>query len=455
MTTSAEDIGGMKIKLIAPHEQSETNISSAETFKIQKLCLPLLAALTPANHEVKIVDESFAPYDAFEDVDLVGISVLTDLVLRAYYLADEYRKRGAKVVLGGIHPTVLPDEALEHADAIVVGEAEQVWPQLVSDASSGRLAKVYRAQGLTNLRDIPHARRDLYPNPIKKGYTPVAHTLETSRGCVYDCEFCSISQVMGHRCRVRPVSDVIAEIESVDSSNLFFVDDSLGLQRSFSKKFFKEMIPLKRVWVGQGTASLAEDIESLRLMKRSGCIGLLIGFESVQEAAQNEMSKLKNMSIDFSEAMHRFHNEGIAILGAFVFGFDHEDKDVFDQTLEFVMKHRVDYLQLRILVPFPGTRLYERLLKEDRLFAPKWWLDGYSTETLLFRPKGMSPDDLLDGFTRLNRQTYSYRAIVKRFFGMSPWKRTALGCQIYGGYNIATRKRYFQGLGTPQPFVDL
>ena len=302
---------------------------------------------------------------------------------------------------------------------------------------------------------MSYPRRDLYPSPIEKGYTPVAYTLETSRGCVHDCEFCSITKVMGRGYRKREVSDVIADIETIDSTHLFFVDDAFGLHRSFVKKLLEEMIPLRKIWVGQGIISLAEDIELLRLMKCSGCIGFLVGFESVQEQTQKQMSKLRNSAIDFSEAVQRFHDEGIAIMGAFVFGFDHEDKDVFDQTFEFIMKHKVDYLQLRILIPFPGTRLYWRLLKEGRLFADKWWLDGYSTDTLLFRPKGVSPDDFWEGFVRLNRESCSYSAIVRRFFGMSPWKRTALGCRVYGGYNIATRKRYLQSLSTPQPFVDL
>jgi len=161
------------------------------------------------------------------------------------------------------------------------------------------------------------------------------------------------------------------------------------------------------------------------------------------------------LKIDFSEAMRRFHDEGIAILGAFIFGFDHENKDVFDQTLEFSMKNRLDSIQLRILTPYPGTRLYTRLLSEGRLFVGDWWLHGYPPDTLLFRPKGMSPDELIDGFARLNRQAYSFGAIIKRSFGMSPWKRTASGCRAYLGLNLATRKGYFKSLSNPQPFARL
>jgi radical SAM superfamily enzyme YgiQ (UPF0313 family) len=441
----------MKIKLIAPHEQREDTISSP--FKLQRVNLPLLAALTPPGHTVTIVEEAFAPDDINQDVDLVGITVLTELALRAYRIADTYRQKAVKVVMGGIHPTVLPDEALEHADAVVVGEAEGVWPRLVSDAASGQMQRIYRAGRMTDLKGLPKPRRDLLPGTKYQGYTRIPIGVETSRGCPYDCEFCCIGQTLGQQYRVRPVQEVIAEIESIDSPHLFFCDDALGLNRNVARELFTEMIPLRRRWLAQGTVSLAEDLELLRLMERSGCLGLLIGFESVQKGTQNEVNKIKNLRIDFYEAMRRFHGEGFGILGSFVFGFDYENKDVFEQTLEFIMRCRMDVVQLRILTPYPGTRLYHRLLSEGRLFVRDWWLRGYPPDTLLFQPKGMTADELISGYARLNRQAYSFGAIMKRFLGMSPWKRTLLGCQVYTGVNLSTRKRYFKGLKNPQPFA--
>jgi len=445
----------MKIKLIAPHEQREGSISSAQTFKVQKVNLPLLAALTPAEHTVKIVDEAFAPDDIDEEVDLVGITVMTDLALRAYQIADTYRQRGVKVVMGGIHPTVLPEEALQHADAVVIGEAEEVWPKLLSDAASGVMQKLYRGNKIAYLNGRPSPRRGLYPKPTHRGYTPIAFGIETARGCPYDCEFCSIGSVMGRQYRSRPIPEVIAEIESINSRHLFFVDDALALNRPEAKRLFTEMIPLRLKWAGQGPVSLAEDVKLLKLMRRSGCVGLLIGFESVQKETFDGMKKIRNLKIDFSEAMRRFHDEGIAILGAFIFGFDHEDKDVFDQTFEFSLRNRLDCVELRILSPFPGTRLYSRLLREGRLFVPDWWLHGYPPDTLLFQPKGMTSEELVEGFIRLNRQTYSMGSMIKRFFGINPWKRNPFGCLVYAGSNLATRKRYFRGLDIPQPFARI
>jgi radical SAM superfamily enzyme YgiQ (UPF0313 family) len=441
----------MKIKLIAPQEQREDTMYSP--FKMQRVNLPLLAALTPPGHTITIVEEAFAPDDIRQDVDLVGITVLTELAPRAYRIADAYRRKAVKVVMGGIHPTVLPDEALRHADAVVVGEAEGVWPRVVSDAASGQMQGIYRAGKSTDLHGLPKPRRDLAPGTKYPGYTRITIGVETTRGCPYDCEFCCIGQTLGQQYRVRPVQEVIAEIESIDSPYLFFVDDALGLNRNAAKKLFTEMIPLRRRWLAQGTVSLAQDLELLELMRRSGCLGLLIGFESVQKATQNEVRKITNLRIDFDEAMRRFHGEGFGILGSFVFGFDYENKDVFEQTLEFIMRCRMDVVGLRVLTPYPGTRLYKRLLGEDRLFVRDWWLRGYPRDTLLFQPKGMTADELIRGYARLNRQAYSLGAMMKRFLGMSPWKRTLLGCQAYAGVNLSTRKRYFKDLKNPQPFL--
>ena len=306
---------------------------------------------------------------------------------------------------------------------------------------------------MTDLKGLPKPRRDLLLGTNGKGYIPIPTGVETSRGCPNDCEFCCIGSTLGKQYRVRPVHEVIAEIESIDSPHIFFVDDALGLNRNVAKELFTKMIPLRRRWLAQGTVSLAEDVELLGLMKRSGCLGLLIGFESVQKATQSEVMKITSLKIDFYEAMRRFHGEGFGILGSFVFGFDYENKDVFEQTLEFIMRSHMDVVQLRILTPYPGTRLYKRLLSEGRLFERDWWLRGYPPDTLLYQPKGMTADELISGYARLNRQAYSWGAMMKRFLGMSPRKRTLLGCQSYVGFNLATRKRYFKGLENPQPFA--
>ncbi len=436
----------MKIKLISPDPQWDLAISSSETHKVLKVSLPLLAALTPPGHEVKIVDEAFAADDVEEAVDLVGLTVMTELAPRAYRLADLYRQRGVRVVMGGIHPTVLPEEALQHADAVVVGEGEETWPRLVRDAAAGKLGRVYRAAGLSDLSLLPIPARRLYPKPARKSLTPLGVGLESSRGCPYDCEFCSIRRVMGRAYRVRPVARMLDEIAAIESESLFFVDDALALDRRAAKALFAEMVPFRCKWVGQGTLSLAEDLDLLRLMRRAGCCGLLVGFETVALAAQETMRKSRALNISPAEAARRFHGEGIPLLGAFVLGFDGETEDVFDRTIEFALRHHLDGVQVRLLCPFPGTSLYERLLAEGRLFAPDWWLRDYEPGALLYRPQGMTPEALLEGVDRVQRELYTLPGIVRRFFGINPLKRRPLDLAMYAGLNLGNRKRYYKAI---------
>jgi len=441
----------MRIKLIAPHESADGGVASGDAYKVQKVGLPLLAALTPPGHDVRIVDEAFAPDDPDEPVDLVGISVMTELARRAYRIAARYRQRGVPVVLGGIHPTVMPAEALEHADAVAVGEAEDTWPALVNDADDGRLQRLYAPAAPAAVVGRPPPRRDLYPRPSSRGYTPPAVGVEAARGCPFDCEFCSIGSTMGRSYRVKPVREVVAELGAIDSPNVFFVDDALGLDRRTTKTLLREMMSLGLRWVGQGNVSLAEDVELLRLMRRSGCLGLLVGFESAQEGA-GALRKSASLRIGYAEAMRRFHGEGIAVLGAFVFGFDHQDRDAFDRTIEFILDSRIDCVQARLLLPLPGTRLYQRLLDEGRLFDPTWWLHGHTNDTLLFRPRRMTEDELLDGLARLNRVVYSLPGMARRLFGIPPWRRSAAGMGVCLAVNVATRRRYWKGFDVPQPF---
>jgi radical SAM superfamily enzyme YgiQ (UPF0313 family) len=442
----------MNIKLVAPDKPWESSVSSGQLHAVLKANLPLLAALTPPGHNVKIVDESFAPDNLDEDVDLVGITVMTDLALRAYQIAKSYRARGVKVVMGGIHPTIFPDEALQHSDAVVVGEGEATWPHIVHDTAAGRLQAVYRSPGMTDLSTLPIPKRELYPRPLGKSFTPAAIGVETSRGCPYDCEFCSITHVLGKKYRMRPVRDIIRDLDSFPSRNIFFLDDSLGLDREEGKKLFLEMTALRKFWVGQATLSLAEDVNLLRIMRKSGCHGLLVGLESIDEKSQETMGKLRTLKISVSEAVHRYHEEGIALCGALIFGFDHQDKTIFDRTIEFISKNRVDAIPLGVLCPFPGTRLYKRLLKEGRLFDPEWWLRGYPPFTLLYRLQKMTPEEFFEGLNRLVKELHSTKSLFSRFFGIRPWRRPIRGFALYAGVNLAQRKRYLNDLKLAQPF---
>lgn len=435
----------MKIKLIKPAVPLGSDSLQPNSARFQDVALPLLAALTPDKHTVKIVDESFAPDDTDEDVDLVGLSVWTDLARRSYQIADHYRKRGVMVAMGGIHPTMVPDEVAGYCDAVVIGEGERAWPQLLCDAEDGKLQKFYRAELMPKLEGLPIPRRDLYPRLVYWDPVPFSVGIEASRGCTYDCEFCSVLKVRGHTYRMRPVKEIIEEIETIESNYLVFVDDNMALNRRAARELFKAMIPLKRQWVAEGNVSLAHDPELLTLIKLSGCVGLMVGFESVQQGTIKQMKKLKHLKVDYAEAVRRFHDAGIAILGNFVFGFDHDTPDVFDQTLEFAIREKLDFAEFRELVPFPGTPLYDRLHAEDRLIDPKWWLNPhrkFGDARPAFYPRRMSPQQLLDGLAHVSKEFYSFASVFKRFFGIKPGHRSLVGVRLYLTINWFFGRRY-------------
>jgi radical SAM superfamily enzyme YgiQ (UPF0313 family) len=428
----------MEIRLLAPAIVHDDELMRADTFTLPRLSLQVLAALTPEGHEVTIVDESFGP-DPLEPVpDLVGITATTHVALRAYQLADAWRRRGARVVLGGIHPTVLPREALQHADAVVRGEAEGVWQRVVADASEGKLRKVYGREAPVDLAGMARPRRDLYPRRWR--WMPFTQGVETSRGCTFACEFCSIAPLMGGRYRTRPVADIVADLAAIPDRAVFLVDDALALNRRHAREMFAAMEGLGKRWVGQGAVSLAEDPALLAAMRRSGCVGLLVGIESVQEAPRKALAKMSGLAISCDEAVRRFHDAGISIVGSFVFGLDHETPDVFDATLDFAERCHLDGTNPCLLHPYPGTRLYERLTSEGRLLEPLWWLRRFSEIRVPFRPLGMSVEQLVDGWIRFGRGFHSLGSILRRLSGMPLLKRGALGLAAYVFYNAGGRR---------------
>lgn len=431
----------MDIKLISPRIFGSDQVSRTEAFVLPRHGLEIVAAHTPAEHSVTIVDETVAPDDAKRVPDLVGITATTHLALRAYQIADGYRQRGATVVMGGIHPTVLPAEALLHADAVVVGEAEGAWERLLEDASRGSLQKIYRNDAMVDMARyrVPLART--YPKPRRP--LPFSTGIETSRGCRYGCEFCSTASVMGHRYRARPVDEVAREISCLGARSVFILDDAIGHDRAHAFALFRAMEPLGIRWIGQGMVSIAEDRGLVRALRRSGCVGILLGLESIQSEAQSELAKLRYLTLSRENAVLRFHDEGIAVVGSFVFGGDHDTADVFDRTFAFAMRCRLDGANPAILLPYPGTRLYNRLAAEGRLLKPLWWLEPFSSLRVAFRPMKMTPDELLGGWLRFGLQMHSFRGVARRFLGIGPWQRGLLGTAAFFAYNAATG-RFFK-----------
>ena len=377
------------------------------------LTLTTLASLVPPelNADVRIIDEGVDEInpDAL-DADLVGISAITGTAPRAYEIAARLKRRGIPVVIGGVHPTLMPEEAMTHADSTVVGYAEESWPALLRDFSSGKMARRYDQSPSLSLANLPFPQRELFDTSLVN----VAHTLEATRGCIYQCEFCVVPAAWGRPLQ-KPVADVVADIKQMRAKRLIFLDLNLIADVAYAKELFTALIPLNVQWGGLATTTIAWDDELLDLAARSGCRGLLIGFESLNQASLVETKKAFNMRRSYYDVVRKLRERKIALMGCFVFGFDHDTLSTFEETVDFVLDSHMDLPRYAIAVPFPGTALYKRLKAERRITTEDWSL--YDGQHVVFEPKQMSAADLLERTRKAWKKTYSYRSILRRLSG--------------------------------------
>jgi radical SAM superfamily enzyme YgiQ (UPF0313 family) len=397
-----------------------------KTMRYAPLTLTTLASLIPPDvpAEVQVVDEGIDEIepDAIA-ADLVGISAITGTAPRAYAIAARLRARGVPVVLGGVHPTLMPEEAVRHADSVVVGYAEESWPRLLRDFTSGRMATRYDQSSTLTLDNLPFPKRELF----NTGMVNVAHTLEATRGCIYQCEFCVVPAAWGRPLQ-KPIADVIADIRQMRARRVIFLDLNLIADVEYAKDLFRALAPLKVQWGGLVTTTIAWDDELLDLAARSGCQGLLVGFESLNQASLVEAKKAFNMRRDYHEVVRKIRDRRIALMGCFVFGFDHDTRDTFDETVEFVMASRMDLPRYAVAVPFPGTALYKRLKAEGRITTEDWSL--YDGQHVVFEPKNMTAGELLQGTRHAWKKTYSHSSIFRRLAG----SRTRLSIAVPANY---------------------
>ncbi|TLY22122.1 MAG: radical SAM protein [Nitrospirae bacterium] len=432
-----------KLLLVDPYPRENPyhlGPSERKAIWFPKLSLPAIAAYTPENWDVEIQDEAVREIDLEHPADLVGISVMTCYAPRAYQLADAFRKRGVPVILGGVHPTYCPDEALQHCDAIVTGEAEDSWPRLVADFEAGRMQRQYKMEKFPALENYKPPRIDLLSDDA---YMTRMCTF-TTRGCHFDCEFCSVSPFNGKSTRRRPVAEVIAEMTRVkewvaaelvarmgkgswrdalkiltkirlsmeDGSIFAFVDDLHNSNRAYCRELWAALKPLNIKWGCQSTLFLGDDGEMVKLAADSGCVSVFVGMESIFEESLGETHKPFNKVKKFEEEIKMFHDHGVMVNPGIVFGFDNDDESVFERTVEFLIKNRCELAYFNVLTPLPGTPLYTRYEAAGRIFDRNW--AHYDGKYVTFYPTRMTPEQLQEGYYWAQHTFYSLPNIWRR-----------------------------------------
>ncbi|MBI5888386.1 MAG: B12-binding domain-containing radical SAM protein [Deltaproteobacteria bacterium] len=422
----------MKLLLILPRNDRGYwgKLSKSGKAGFMRLNLPTIAALTPKDWEVEILDARARPVDYNAKADLVGITGFTAEMPGAYEIADNFRRKGVKVVMGGVHVSAMPDEALKHADCVVIGEAELVWEGLLSDFKRGALKDRYKAERLCDMKGMPHPRRELVD---RKMYLSGFNTLQATRGCPFNCDYCAVTAFFGNEFRVRPIDDVIADIETFDTNHFFFVDDNIVGRANYAKELFERLKPMKRIWGSQASITMAKDPELLRLYYESGGRYAFIGIESLSQKNLDQMHKGWNSAKGYKEAIKKIHGAGINIVGSFVFGLDDDDKTVFKSTFDFIMENNIDAAQFHILTPLPGTVTYRTLEKEGRITDHDW--AKYHTGEVVFQPKGMTAEELQRGYFWIFRETYKTKNILKRCL------RSRRGLVYRIGMNLSYRNK--------------
>lgn len=410
----------LRIALLAPAgAMHRFSGSFGKSLHYAPLTLTTLAALVPEDidSEVVIYDETAGRIPLDINADLIGITCITGTAPRCYAFADYYRKKGITVFMGGVHPSMLPDEAAQHADVVFTGFSEQTFPQFLHDFVNGSFLKFYHQNCDFSIENRPHPRRELLN---KKRYITI-NTVEAIRGCCHTCSFCAYPAAFGKRVYKRPVKEVIGEIEALGSRHVLFPDVNLITDKKYAIELFTAMIPLKIIWLGLVTSSIGIDDELMTVFRKSGCKGLLIGFESITQESQKYIHKGVNKVNSYIDLMKRLHDNGILVQGCFAFGGDEEDETVFDRTVEMVVKAKIDLPRYSILTPFPRTEYYAQLEKEGRIVERNWAM--YDVQHCVYLPKKMTKEQLEAGTDRAWRETYSNINIMKRLapFNHSVW----------------------------------
>jgi radical SAM superfamily enzyme YgiQ (UPF0313 family) len=433
----------MRLTLVHPCIGRRRGQPYIRTWQMEPLAPATLAGLTPRDRDtdIRFYDDRTESIPFDEPTDLVALSVETYTAKRSYQIASEFRRRGVPVVMGGFHPTLVPDEAGEYADSIVVGEAEGLWPKVVDDFRNKRLQREYRQPKRPSLSGV-RLDRSIFAG---KRYLPVG-LVEAGRGCHFRCEFCAIQSYFANTQTRRPIEDIVDEVRSVKKPLIFFVDDNITSNMDQAKEFFRALIPLNIRWVSQASINAAHDEEFLRLIKASGCQGLLIGFETLDPDNLRRMRKSFNlMNGGYEQALANLRRHEIRLYVTFILGYDADRGDTLEKTLAFARQHRFYIVAFNHLTPFPGTPLYDRLKSEGRLLYERWWLDPeYRYGMVPFTPNGMTADEVKDRCIEARQRFYSIASIVARSFDIKVSARNLFMWRNFFPINLLFRSEVLQ-----------
>lgn len=437
----------MKITFIKPNIGRREHSLYVDQGRMEPLMLGVLAGLTPPDVDVVLYDDRMEeiPYD--EQTDLVAITIETYTARRSYEIAGEYQRRGVPVILGGMHATLLPEEASLHADSIFLGDAETLWPQVVEDVRMGKLQKRYSGPpGVAQLGGIM-PRRDIFKG---KGYLPMA-LMQYSRGCRFACSFCAVSQYFDKKHYIRRIDEVLKEIAEQERKFIFFVDDNIASDKKALKELCRELIPMKLKWFSQASLDVTKDGELMRLMADSGCVGNVIGFESISQESLRETRKSPNLPgfSNYANEVRILREHGMQTWAAFTLGYDNDTYDSILATMEFALENRFTFAAFNILMPYPNTPLYRKLEQEGRLlYGGKWWLHPeYRFNQAAFIPAKMSAEELTDACHEARRKYNSIPSLLYRFSDMKTNLRTLWSVAAYWKYTTLFRSEVYKKHG--------
>jgi radical SAM superfamily enzyme YgiQ (UPF0313 family) len=403
----------MRVLLIQPSRYRDGRLDKRKRRWLLGMTLPYLAALVPSDIEVQIKDDLLEEITFRENADLVALTCMSHQANRAYEIAAGFRRRGIPVVMGGFHATLAPDECQGHTDALVLGEAEESWPKLLRDFQAGRMQTRYQAQELSNLQNLPVPRYELLD--LKK-YKLLNIPSQTTRGCPFNCSYCEVTQVYGGKFRHRPIDEVIHEIKEIrrltGSDFIYFVDDNFVANRRHAMAIMEQLIPLKLIYGCLATANVGDDPELLDLMARSGCLHVNIGMESISPESLKAINKKQNKIKEYERQFKAIRHRGIGFSVNVMFGLDGDYPNIFDTTVDFLIRQKAPVSFMFILAPRPGTKVREQLLNEGRIFDNDW--NNYCGFKVVYQPRHMTSQQLEEGYWRANRQFYSLLSILKR-----------------------------------------